>query len=357
MEKGYCLDLTGSELIEETVERLYPAFREMLTVDGKIYGAPTGVWFDYYVISEEAWQAAGMPADLIPDTLDELFDCAELFCDKLEDKEFEEKISLLSSWDATVYTESSYGEVFTGWIVENYIMQLKYAELEMNFDPDVLVPLLNRGRELGKRLYELESHTVTDESKELGLLDDRSSSAWAGTAYDPIVFMRITDDEPKLISAQLSIWSAFAQTEYPELCVELLEDILKMNSEKDCAFLFTDAEPVVNPNYESDLAEQRAFVEQTQKKLENPDLDWAERQDLEENLAKQQRVLDILLTSDDEKYVLSPDKLKMYQETIGNYLYFEEPNFFSANGSQGSTLENLEKQVCRRCHQRGTVYK
>ena len=43
MERGYCLDLSSSEVIRQAAACMYPAIDRQLTVDGIIFGLPCGM--------------------------------------------------------------------------------------------------------------------------------------------------------------------------------------------------------------------------------------------------------------------------------------------------------------------------
>jgi hypothetical protein len=86
---------------------------------------------------------------------------------------------------------------------------------------------------------------------------------------------------------------------HKELAVELLESILPQIESFDRAFLYKDAEPVRNPEYEKDIAHGQARIELVQKKLANPDdmtgdpeLDAANEADLERMLLNTQNTLE-----------------------------------------------------------------
>ena len=78
-----------------------------------------------------------------------------MWCDRIE-KNPENNIRVWNGWDASVYNSSSYTQLLTEILIDNVIMQSEFAEQELSFSADELIPLLKRAQVIGQRIYELE---------------------------------------------------------------------------------------------------------------------------------------------------------------------------------------------------------
>ena len=85
MEKGYCLDLSGSEIIRNAMENLYPAFADQCVKDGKIYAVPIGSQLDFLTMNPDLAADAGMGEVAIPDSFPAFLDFVEAWNAHLQD--------------------------------------------------------------------------------------------------------------------------------------------------------------------------------------------------------------------------------------------------------------------------------
>ena len=74
-EKKYLVDISSSQVLMDTVGRMYPHLTKDLLMDGKLFALPVSL--EVYEASgyyEGAFEKAGVPVENIPTTFDELFD-------------------------------------------------------------------------------------------------------------------------------------------------------------------------------------------------------------------------------------------------------------------------------------------
>lgn len=241
----------------------------------------------------------------------------------------------------TVYNASSYTQMFTEWVIDNYIMQRQFQEAELQFDANILLPLLTRCNEIGSRLYQLEYHSAGAEYIGASLFEPISRPRWLENTED-VVFMRLNKTQPKLVKAKLTMYSVNASSEQAALCIELLENTALTSPDEYVMLLNQDAFAIPDPQYEELRAAAQRNVDNTEAKLASNNLDAATRAELEDHLEKYRSVLSGY-DSDEKKYIMTPTQMEQYHHYV-DMLYFDMPNEFSPDSPNYSSLRNLEKQ-------------
>ena len=74
MEKGYCLDLSSSAIIQNVMQRLHPSFAQSCMMDGMIYAIPYNFQLNYMTISPATLALSGIGDVEIPTTFPEFLD-------------------------------------------------------------------------------------------------------------------------------------------------------------------------------------------------------------------------------------------------------------------------------------------
>lgn len=345
MEKGYCVDLSESQVIREAVGRMHPLIAGQAMVDGKIYAVPNGISFYYLEIQEEGWAAAGLTEEDIPNSFPAFLDFLERLCDRTEASQ-EKNIRVLFSWDETLYDQYSY----TGWLItqliDSYITQVQFAGGPLRFNNPELSSLLERCKAVGARIYEVEPRPDASgrQRGEYALFDHGVQIVWPQRAAHILCF-RLNDAQPKIIKASLRMYAVNPNSSIPGLCVELLEKLVT-GPESPIgwmrALLYQGAEPVIDPHYETSVKHWSTRVDTFKEQLKDPDLTLEQRLAIEDQLRSSEYYLAYTLT-DKGKYYMSPAQLEDYN-TYAEALYFPAPNAFDGSTDTSSTLRSLEKQ-------------
>ncbi len=325
MSKGYCLDLSSSEIISQAIENLYPAYAEQCVYDGKIYAIPVHSQLNLTVFSTEVLGQTDFGDVKVPESFPEFLDFLEQWVDYLKDNP-DCSISVLGTYlgDESDYNEQSYTGFLVDWLLDNYIMQREYVGKELDFEDEELISLLNRCAQIGAELYDYDPATKATGS----IVNSGTAVAFLNDENKCFMSLRLNDSQPKLISVYLSMYAVNAKTENPELCIELMESLLQNNLAQNSAYLYQNAEPVLDPDYDANVTQQQAFVQETENQLSREDLTEDERDKLEYNLEHQQKILNDLLENENKKYKVSPSALETYR-TYTDYLYVPVPGIFS----------------------------
>lgn len=334
MDKGYCFNLSDSQVLVDAVNRMHPNIAKLAMHDGILYAIPHDMNFIFMQIDEDTWFEAGLTLDDIPQSFPEFLDFLEHWCDRIEAAP-ESKIRILCGWESN-YTESSYTAWLTKLLIDEAIMQMQFAGEALHFDNPELLALLERCDTVGKRIYHLESP-----NGELSLFDESSRDIWP-TNYANVVCLRQSSTQPKLIKSVVNMWAICSYTDNPELCLELLEKIVAgpgdPTSPSDM-FLYRDAQARIRSDYESDIAHWSGELNAVIALLQKPDLNGEDKFSLEEKRIRYEGAVE---RTEQNKWLMTPEQLATYQ-SAADELYFPIPSIFDESNSQG-TMENLYNQ-------------
>ena len=336
MEKGYCLDLSGSEVLRNAMEKLHPLFAAQCMVEDKIYAIPHTIQLRYLALSPDALERSGMENAATPSTFPEFLDFLERWIVHLkENPDCDVALAGMAFWgDSSFYDANAYTEVLVNELLENHMMQQSFAGEAISFDEAVLVPLLERCYTLGHELYAYDPGVQTQYS----LL--KTMQSMANTDYEPLS-LRLDGTQPALIAADVNLYAVYAQTSQPELCMELMEALCLNNWPMYNTYLYQDTEPLLNPDYDSQIAGSRQMIEETQGLLENEALEPGEREELEARLEAQQAVLEKNLGNERLKYLVTAGDLARFRAHVDS-LAIQMPGPFHPNDVENA---NAFKQL------------
>ena len=314
MKKGYCADLSESQVIREAIGRMHPLIAKQAMADGKIYAVPSSISFYYMQINQEGWEAAGLTEEDIPDSFPALLDFLERWCDR-QDAGREQNIRLKLSWDAELYDEYSYTAWLTKLLIDSYITQVQFAGEPLRFNDPELAALLERCKAAGARIYDVEPGMDLFGARpgDYQLFEDGLQIAWPQKAENILCF-RLNDTQPKIIKASLDMYAVSPDSSMAGLCIELLEKLV-IGPESPIrwtrALLYQGAEPIIDPNYESALKHWSERVNAFREQLKNPDLTLEQKLAIEDQLKSSEYYLAYTET-DKGKYFMSPAQLADY---------------------------------------------
>ena len=368
MEKGYLLDLSGSEIVRDYVARLYPDIAAQCVLDGKIYAVPMdGIWDESgpKLVWPEKWQEAGYTEADIPQTFGAYLDFIDAWLDRREDDPGL-TLNVFADFTPFVYDIHSYSGRLVDELLDSHIAQLVYAGQPLSFsDPD-LIPLLEKAKAVGERIFRFEP-TKTDSNSNFGLFGYSNMSFEEQARWQ--ANLRIHEDQPLLQSYFLPMTAVYAGTSNPELAIAAVESsLLRYLSEEvhqaRIAMMRTDAQPVLNPNYEPQQRLKQNYIDMCERRLAGDDTPYTEYIDmtgLDEywgNMSYFAGELKTMSEADirDEiarrredmawykryEYSVSPEFLAAWRQHA-QHLYFPGPNIFTADEGY-ENFKSLKKQ-------------
>lgn len=336
ISKGYCLDLSGSQVIQSSIARLHPAFARQCMLDGKIYAVPYSFQMNYLVFRTSLLEEIDMSTTAVPDTFPDFLDFIEQWLAFLQQNP-DANVALLGEayWgDPSFYTASSYTAFLVDQLLDSYMMQLEYAQQPIQFEQATLVPLLERCRELGQALYQQDKGVFANQS-----IIDIGTPTTFPTDADPL-FFKPNADQPDLISTYMTLCTVYDDTQEPQLCIELLEAICQNLQASYNTLLYQDAQPLLSPYYEESVNTLHTAIQNTENLLaDNPDA--ATRAQLEDRLARQKANLQKKLDDPDAQYLVTQTEVDTFK-SYADCLLVRSPSLFHPNDYENA---NAFKQL------------
>lgn len=337
MEKGYCLDLSGSEIIRRAMQQLHPVFAEECMADGRIYAIPYAIQLNYLAFSTAALERSGIKDTAIPSTFPVFLDFLERWIAYLKaNPDGDVALAGMTFWgDPSFYDANSYTEILVNELLENYMMQREYAGETIAFDEDELVPLLDQCYQIGHELYTYDPGVHTSYS----LL--KTMQTTVQTDYE-LLSLRLDGTQPTLIPVYVRLYAVYAQTRYPELSIELMEALCQNNWPMYDTYLYQDAEPLLNPQYDSEIAQLQQMIDDTQQQLENEGLEPGEREELEMRLEAQQTLLQKNQHDENYKYLVTSKELEWFRFHVDGMIVRMPGLFHPNNVAYANTFKQLK---------------
>ncbi len=361
MKKGFCLDLSGSAVIQEAIGRMWPGIAAQCMRDGRIYAVPTHIQITTVMADREVWESLGLTPQDVPQSFPELLDFLDQWVIRMETEP--ESIDVYGMFDETIYTKNSYARWLIQLLLEEYIYQRQFAGLPVRFDDPALPALLEHARQTGQAIARIEP--VKTETKNPGLLNYEFLFPMEELA-DWGIFLRMNDEQPKLLTGLLDMTAVNAGTKQPELAVSLVENIITHETfvAADMAKFYRDAEPVENRNYEKNRQYVLDLISVVKNAMEHPEKPLEECIVLgDEYLETYQywysymrdkpdmdRVEEVLarweeeIRSEEGRWSFSPEALAAYKEFAPS-LFFPASTAFSTGATDaGSSFRTLQER-------------
>ncbi|MGN0747768.1 MAG: hypothetical protein ACI4ML_13890 [Aristaeellaceae bacterium] len=264
MEQGYCLDLSGSEIIRQAVKRMVPAVAEQLMVDGRIYGLPTAMQFDLLYAGEEVFRSVGFDSTDVPRTCGEFLSFLEAWVVRQETSP--EAVQVFGDWDYTVYDGTTYTVELARLILEEAIRQQQAAGETLSFSDPQLADALNRVRLIGQALARVERPSESASAGEWrtnqpALFVRYDMNPW-GRMADWGVSLRMRPEQPFTLPVLMQVTMVSAATRQPEEALALMDAIAtsRPSLAGNAAFLYQDVDFVLNPDYDDEVARTEQMI-------------------------------------------------------------------------------------------------
>lgn len=366
MEKGYLMDLSGSEVIRDAVARMHPAIAEQCMYDGKIYAVP-----EYFresdnilMVNMKCWEEAGYTPEDIPQSFSALLDFIEAYVTRRENDP-DLTINVSGVLDDYMYGPETYPRWLVTMLLDSYMDQVNYAGEPLRFNDPELESLLERTMAVSKRIYALEP-SKSSEMIEPGLFGVPGFTDWTELQRTR-VDLRIREDQPSLFTGYLKLTAVSVTTKNPELAIELVEDSLMELWPDSAVLVYADAEPVVNTTYEDTRRHCQNMIALIDHVLADDHTPYTEYFDMDfddlsnwgsnypavvANYYDENRAFDLLETRENfqrslegtPKYIMSPEALTVYKN-LAQGLYLSGPSVFDTTSESSSNFWKLIRQL------------
>lgn len=253
------VDLRTSEGISAAISRMTPWLQQLVTDEsGAIHALPLSASVRCFSWRQDAWAAAGLTAEDVPQSYGELLDFLDRWCDRLEANPRQAaRVSSLLRW-STGTRKYDYSWWLTEMLLMCQIMQCRYAGQPVTFQTPELIECAERTLHLAARLNRLEPRgTKAEQLPELFFNSLRAGALFnEGRDYElsHALPMRLNSHQPALIWGTVDMAVVPAASTQREEALRFLEDRLLHNGWMGDVLLYTDFAP---ENYRSKGAIQR----------------------------------------------------------------------------------------------------
>lgn len=281
-DRGYMMELTDSEKLAETAERLYPALREELSIDGALCAIPVNCYFWLPFVNREALEKLDMSIDEIPTNWSDLLD---FFMEELPNRLPEDgSVALMDGYIGDVYARQC---VFDR-IFASYQQLLK--EDPDAFSSDEMAQLLQKLEQVDFRALGQPAEEETQQDDffpdeiQYCLFEMSMGTSIEGISqyYYPMV-MSLTPDTPRMLPLSATVAFVNPFTKNRELALEFMEALTeKLNTGVQYTIYSDRTEPVENSYYQENMQEMQQQLDQLQAQYDSAQ--EADRQALQEAL-------------------------------------------------------------------------
>ncbi len=314
------LDLSGSEIIREYVESLYPPFRELAMKDGRIVGIPVKATSNTgFYINKAVQQELGLVTEAIPTNLVEL--CAFVTDWNEHEAEKYPNCALLENIGES-YRARIFKMMYSQWV--GYCQT---SGTGLHFDDPIFREMLTALDQIDASVLEKAWTRLNPEDSDYmrGLIWDGCMLVGNFASYMEefsdrrFLPMTMTADTPYTARIDdVQMWSVAACTDDPGEAIAMLEEvILTMDVKQRAVMQTTWTKAVRNPEYETDLARTEKNIKTLQwMSIPNGDMSYRE-------VDAAIRVAKNFIKNDARRkeYRITASALENYQKVIAPVMY------------------------------------
>ena len=286
LDRGYAVELGGSEKIASLVGQMYPAIAEAASRDGMVYALPLEIYSRTTMgYDMEAFQRLGLSEEDVPTTWDELLDLLIALPDYMAN---DEDVSMFEPY----VTQEDARESLFSMILDNYLLYIDQPDQEFTLDTPLLRGLLEKLETVDFEALGLisrdEAGTSFSWSAEPGDFMFSMTASIDVYNYDNFTPMLLGFEEgvPGMMSVQVNaaLVNPFSQNvetaiAFLETVADNLDEIFRIQT------MPSENTPVRSPYYEENMEsyeEQLAYLRESLESAEDEET----RATYEQNIAE-----------------------------------------------------------------------
>ena len=310
--RGYLMELDGSEKAMALAERMYPSLRECLSRDGHLVALPVTMNAWTIGINEKALEALGLKLEDVPENWSDFLDFVSGLGDKLAENK---AVHLFYSG----YTADDARNDLFNSIFDDYQRYVNATDPTLGYDTELLRGLLEKLEQvdftaLGCLSAEEAEEGAADayvEDSDAGVLLQTGTGCSIGNFYSDYtpILLRVNPEEPARLVLENSVAIVNPFTKNPEAAMAFIDELV---DNLPAATLYcVDPElnePVRGQWYEEYIAEVRKTLEHLNGELEKAEA--ADRQMIEEDIRATQENLDYM---EENGWDVSPREVEWYR--------------------------------------------
>lgn len=333
IEKGYCLDLTGYPEITSRIESMYPMFRDVLLVDGKLYGVPIDMYSNTYGVSRKLWEELGLTEDDLPTTVIELLDFVANWAYDYAD-EFP---------DVQLFEYDDFKNMLFSAILKHYVLYKDSRGEALRFDTPEFRQLMeafeqidfsefSKGSEVEETIYYFAQDSLFATNFSVGEFYNNYGTM---EELSPMLLPLFGDDEP-LIAAQLTVMTINAKSKRVDQAIAYMASYLDHLNEQtvNITFFPDHNEPIETEYYQSNMEVLTEALENARERLET--VSEENRAFVEDDIKMWENYL---AEEETNRYNATAEELAEYRADIAPYLYVQRESPFSSSAEVSQLVQ------------------
>lgn len=341
-DKGYCADLSESQIITDYVSKLYPHFAEAVTKDGKVLAVPLNAYsYDGWFVNKRVLEGMRLTMEDVPTNLVDL--CA--FATRWNDEWVDE----YPSYTLIEYV-SDYKGAMLGEILDGYIRYCTAKKQEIDFTSDMFRQMMEALDKMNVKELDRGANTANEDETTyreallmrdnglVGSFEDYSDTEDAWRLFLP---MTLTADADFVTGAETEVIFVNPKSEHKAAAMQLIECMIeKMNDYSAYTLRADKTEPILNENYDDMVAEQEKYLAQLKEDYEKAD--DADKKEYQSMIESQEKWMS---TMDKYRYRISPEGIDWYVKNVVPATYVMEPSILDRSDSEASSaFEKLRER-------------
>lgn len=335
--RGYIADMMDSEKMRAAADRMYPAMRDALSIDGRLCALPVNCYFWLPYLNEGTLEKLNMTVEDVPDNWWDFLDFLMELPEKLP---ADGSVGLMDPW---MSNESAKRSIFE-CIFRNYQQLLQ--KNPNAFSADQMAALLEKldrvdFQALGQPAeadldYEADGNNYSNYSY---LLEMNMGTTLGGISKQHPMVMSMSADTPKLLAVSTSIAFINPYSKNTEMALEFIELLADNLPDETNYAIYSDLNaPVENPYYAEEMQRLQESIEKLRAQYEAAKA--VDRQDLQQQLTDFEQVMKDF---EEERYSISDKDIAWIHE-FGDALILQGNNWLYS-GDSGEAYQ-LVQEYC-----------
>lgn len=335
-QKGYCVDLSNSEVLLNAVKQMNPDFTASFYQDGKLYAFPESASAIGFGYSPSALEKIGLTEDDLPKTYLEFIDFAVMWIEDYAD-EYPDLSLFEYNYDVR--------NMFIGVIISRYVAYTATTGENLNFDTPLMHKLLNK---LDSALPKLKELNPEDENQGFGMgfvttsggettslfteSMDLTPQQYTWGDYKPLLLPLDEGLEPAE-TLNLQIYLVNPNSECQREAITFLEYLAEHMDETTKIALYPDENtPVEDPHMARYLADAQKQLEDAKASKETAD--DADKRNWDDTISMYE---DNIAYYESNLYFVSADAIAQYR-SIEPYLHVYTNSLYASLSTDGAKL-------------------
>lgn len=278
-KRGYIAELTDSEKMQAVAERMYPAMREALSINGELCAIPVNFYFWLPYLQESALEKLNMTVEDVPTNWSDFLDFLMELPEKMP---ADGSVTLMEVWTS----DEGAKQIMFDRLFADYQQLLKKDPNA--FSEEQMTEILEK---LDKVDFQALGQWPTEEIEEDNfgggdncyLLELNMGTALSGICRQYPMVMSMTADTPKMLVVSGMVAFINPYSENREKALEFMEKLTENLSDDTNYTMFSDLnEPVLNRYYEEGIASIQKNIESLRAQYEAAEA--IDKQDIQEQL-------------------------------------------------------------------------